>query len=153
MSQLLCLLLALLLALAGGPLSLCACGAGSHGSACEAPAATPSCCQPPPPACCSAAEELPEELAVEPAGVGGSALRSVCACPELDLSLPAAEVAPSSSQEGSGTCAPHSPPVSAPTSAPSPLIGAELPGPYGQGPPPDPGALPRRHLLLHVLRH
>lgn len=83
-TQALCAFLALLLALAGGPLDLCACGPAGHGAACEAVA---PCCPPAaPPSCCS---EEPT-----PSGPSGASLeRARCACPEVDLSTSPAESA------------------------------------------------------------
>lgn len=90
MTQALCTLLALLLALAGGPLSLCRCGPGEPvvaptGDCCPPPEATPAeagccCCQAPP--------------ASDPVG---PRLAGHCDCPQLDLSPSPAESAPGTS--------------------------------------------------------
>lgn len=149
-SQLLCLLLAALFALAGGPLSLCACGPGSHVAVDAAPAAS-GCCGPSEPgpaapiepACCCCAEPAD--------GPEGPSLAAACECPELDLSLPAAEVASSVERTATSQHTALLAPLASP-SPPAPLAGPELLA-LRAAPPPDPGALPRRHLLLHVLRH
>ena len=146
-SQLLCLFLAALFALAGGPLSLCACGPGTHAAAAAA--------APPPAGCCGPSEPVPLEPAccccAGPAqGAAGPSLAAACECPELDLSLPVAEVASSAER----TATPQHVAPLAPSACLAPLAspaGAELL--FRAAPPPDPGAHPPRHLLLHVLRH
>lgn len=145
MTQALCTLLALLLALAGGPLSLCRCGPVE-----PAVASPEDCCAPPaeaPPAeagccCCEPTPRGPTDPAP---GLAGQ-----CDCPQLDLSPSPAESAPAASA-APGPPTAHAPLALAPLDAPlvSPLAsggGAIRDGPARLA------TRPPLYLLHHNLR-
>lgn len=139
----LCLLLAALIALAGGTIDLCGCDADAHGPLCaeaELPAPEADCCGPHD--CCA-----PEPPAVQP----GPQLRSVgCECPVVQLAASPAAADPAPSVATVTTDLAKTLLLDLPASV---LLveDADLQGTTARSPPPEPGGL-RRHLLLKVLR-
>ncbi len=139
----LCLLLAALIALAGGTIDLCGCDGDAHGRLCaeaERPAPAADCCGPH--HCC--APEAPTLPA-------GPQLRSVgCECPVVQLVTSPAESAPAPSTTVVAADLAKALQLDVPSSV---LLveDADLGATSARSPPPEPGGI-RRHLLLSVLR-
>lgn len=139
----LCMLLAALIALAGGTFDLCGCDGDVHGRLCaeaELPAPEAGCCGPHD---CRAAETR-----VEPAG---PQLRAVgCECPVVQLAASPAEPTPPPSVTAATTDLAK---VLRPDVPASVLLveDADLEATSARSPPPEPGGV-RRHLLLKVIR-
>jgi hypothetical protein len=139
----LCLLLAALIALAGGTIDLCGCDGEGHGRLCaaaELPAPEADCCGSHD--CCAPATP------VEPPG---PRLRSVgCECPVVQLAVSPAEADPSPSVTTLTTDLAKALRIDVPASV---LLveDADLVASSARSPPPEPGGI-RRHLLLSVLR-
>lgn len=143
----LCMVLSVLLVLAGGVVDLCACEAGAHGAFCadDGAGATASCHAPAPTevaahGCCAS----------EPAPGPAEALTGAgCGCPVIVLEQPPSE-SPVTSVAGTDSTSDLGP-LSASLPAGWVLTVADAPCDEPWRRPPRPPAL-RRHLELHVLR-
>lgn len=128
------LLLALLMALGGASLDLCAC---APGAAPVAQAMDEGCC------CCVPEPARCDEPAAPSERTSGPALEAACGCGRLELPAPTAETTVA-------TASVEAPATVVLTLAPSRAADLRALDARALGPPDDPGR--RRHLLLHVLR-
>lgn len=147
-------ILATIVAIAGGTLDLCACDATSHGFLCPETAAShcgPAEQEPAEPSCCSTTPAQAEE-SPQPAPEGPQVRAPRCDCPVIDLQVSPTETPDLTSVRGSTPVLVATVFLEASPAPPTRVEALSVPPWWDAGPPSVYSSSLSRHLELRVLR-